>query len=114
MSETKTTTGKRKAPPARTPEEFEKRCINLAEQQAERLLEEGKAPTQVLLHYLKLGTSKAELERAKLEHETKLLSAKTEALESAKDVTKMMENVMDAIKGYGIQALKENVYDEEQ
>jgi hypothetical protein len=112
MSESKVSSGTRKVPPARSPEELEKRCINLAEQQAEAMLESGKAPTQVLLHYLKLGTSKAELERAKLEHETKLLGAKTEALESAKKTEEIMQEVIAVFKGYGGNTFKEEDYEE--
>lgn len=113
MSEAKVKTGKRKAPPARTPEEFEKRCINLAEQQAEEMLAEGKAPTQVLLHYLKLGTSKAELEKTKLEHETVLLSAKTDALKTTKETVEAYQELINVIKGYSGNVFKEEVYDEE-
>ena len=113
MAEKKVSGGTRKLPPAQSPEELEKRNIHLAEERAAKMLEEGTAPTSILLHYLKLGTSKAELEKAKLENETKLLTAKTEALESAKDVSKMMEDVMNCIKGYGITAFNENSYDEE-
>ncbi len=113
MADRKVTSEKRKTPPARTPEEFEKRCINLAEQQAEEMLAEGKAPTQVLLHYLKLGTSKAELEKEKLEHETKLLSAKTEALETTKETVEAYQELINVFKGYSGNVFKEEGYDEE-
>lgn len=112
MSEKKVESKQQKAPPARTPEELEKRCINLAEQQAERMLQDGNAPTQVLLHYLKLGTSKAELERAKLEHETKLLEAKTTAIKESEVTAKFMETVVEAIKGYGIKSFNEDEHEE--
>ena len=91
---------RRKVPPARTPEEMEKRCVLLAERQAEQMLESGNAPNSILLHYLKLGTSKAELEKAKLEHETKMLEAKTEALQSAKRSEELMQEAIKAFKGY--------------
>jgi len=108
----KVTSGKRKSPPARTPEEMEKRCIALAERQAEQMLEEGKAPQSVLLHYLKLGTSKAELEKTKLEHETKMLEAKTEALQSSKKTEELMQEAIAAFKGYAGQDDSEDDYEE--
>ena len=111
MSEKKVSNGRRKVPPARTPEELEKRCINLAERQAEQMLEAGNAPNQVLLHYLKLGTSKAELEKLKLEHETKMLEAKTEALQSSKRTEELMQEAIAAFKGYA-GASDEDSYEE--
>lgn len=100
MSERKVSEGRKKVPPARTPEELEKRCINLAISQAEKMLEEGTAPNSIVLHYLKLGTSESELKKEKLEHETKMLQAKTEALEAAVKYEQVAEEAMRAFKGY--------------
>lgn len=113
MTEEKAKKRSKKVPPARTPEELEKRCINLAEQQAEQMLLEGKAPNSILLHYLKLGTSKAELEKTKLEHETKLLEAKKDALESSKRTEELMQEAIKAFKGYAGQD-DEDEYEEIQ
>ena len=52
--------------PALTPEGQENRMISLAMDLAEKQLREGTASAQVQVHFLKLGTEKARLERTKL------------------------------------------------
>ena len=44
------------------PEQRTVQLVALAENEAERLLRSGKAPAQVICHYLKLGTKERELE----------------------------------------------------
>lgn len=92
---------KKKRRPALTPEARENQMISLAINLAERQLEEGTASSQVITHFLKLGTEKERLERSKIEHENELLKAKTEALHSAKHVEEMFEGFMDAMRQYG-------------
>ena len=70
--------------PALTPEARENQMIALAGNLAEKQLQEGTASSQVITHYLKLGSSKYQLENEKLREENKLLVAKTEALQSAR------------------------------
>ena len=48
--------------PAITPEARQKQMISLATDCAEDLMRSGKAPSQIIVHYLKLGTKQAELE----------------------------------------------------
>ena len=80
-------------------EEQENIMIGLAVKQAEKELREGKASAQVVLHYLKLGSTKERLEREKLEQETSLVKAKTKAYQSADELKEMYK---DAIKAMGI------------
>ena len=63
--------------PARTPEAQENYMINLAMKLVEKRLLEGTASSAETTHFLKLATSKNELEKTKLEEENKLLRAKT-------------------------------------
>lgn len=90
----------RKQRPAITPEARENQMIALAEQMAEKQLLEGTASAQVVVHYLKLGTTKARLENEKLRKENELLKAKTEALQSAKRVEELYENALSAMRSY--------------
>lgn len=46
--------------PAITPEARQKQMISLATDCAEDLMRSGKAPSQIIVHYLKLGTKQAE------------------------------------------------------
>ena len=61
---------------------------------------EGTASSQVITHYLKLGTTKERLEKEKLEEENKLLRARTDALQSAKRVEELYADAIDAMKLY--------------
>ena len=72
--------------PALTPESRENQLIALAVNLAEQQLRDGTASSQVITHYLKLGSTKADLEREKLKRENELLRAKTENLESTKHI----------------------------
>lgn len=86
--------------PALTPEARENQLISLAVDLAEKQLQEGTASSQVITHYLKLGTTKAELEKEKLAKENELLTAKTEALQSAKRMEEMYAEAIKAMATY--------------
>lgn len=84
---------------ASTQQGREAQMIALAIDLAEEQLRNGTASSQVITHYLKLGTEREKLERKKLEMETDKLKAQAEALRSAK---KMEELYEEAIKAFGI------------
>lgn len=87
--------------PAKTPEGRENQLINLAIDLAERQLQEGTASSQVITHFLKLGTERERLEREKLEQENLLISEKINALKSAERVEELYANAIAAMKSYG-------------
>lgn len=91
---------KPKLRPALTPESRELQLVSLAIDLAEQQLREGTASSQVITHYLKLGTTTARLEREKLERENKLLAAKAEAIESDKERAKLYEEAIEAMRRY--------------
>lgn len=91
---------KKRRPPARTPEEQEKRMISMAMDLAEKQLSEGTATSQVMTHFLKLGTSLAVLEKEKLEKENELLAAKAESLQSQKRVEELYAQAIKAMQIY--------------
>lgn len=78
----------------------EARMVDLAMSLAEKQLEEGTASSQVITHYLKLGTAKEKLEQEILEKEKELMEAKTEALKSAKRVEELYSNALAAMRDY--------------
>lgn len=86
--------------PSLTPESRESRMILQAMNLAEKQLMEGTASSQVITHFLKLGSEKERLEREKLEEENKLLRAKTESLQSAKRVEELYSDAIVAMKKY--------------
>ena len=78
----------------------ENQMISLAMDCAERQMMEGTASSQVITHFLKLGSGKERLEREKLEEENKLLRAKTKALEESAESKIMYEEVLRAMRDY--------------
>lgn len=91
---------KKKTRPALTAEGREKQMISLAIDCAEKQLREGTASSQVITHYLKLASTKNQLEMEKLKKENELLKAKTEAIKSAKSQEELYAKAIAAIRRY--------------
>lgn len=83
-----------------SPEARENQMISLAIDLAEQQLREGTASSQVITHYLKLGSTKERQEKEKLEEEVKLLKAKTKALETADQTSQLYAEAIKAFKSY--------------
>lgn len=90
----------RKVRPALTPEARENQMISLAVDLAEKQLLEGTASSQVITHYLKLGTVREQLERERLEKENALLVAKVDALQSQKRSEELFQEAIAAMRRY--------------
>lgn len=86
--------------PALTPEARENQLIYLATDLAEQQLREGTASSQVITHYLKLGTTKERIEKEILEKQKELITAKTEALQSAKKIEELYAEAISAMRKY--------------
>lgn len=93
--------------PALSPEARENQLISLAVDLAEKQLQEGTASSQVITHYLKLGSTKERIEKEILEKQKELISAKTEALQSAKRIEELYENAINAMRRYSGHATDE-------
>lgn len=102
MPKGKTSSSKptRKGRPALSPEARENQLISLAVDLAEQQLLDGTASSQVITHFLKLGTTRAELEKEKLKRENKVLEAKAKAIESSEEVKVLYENALKAMRNY--------------
>lgn len=90
----------KKIRPATTPEARENQLIALAVDLAEKQLMEGTASSQVITHYLKLGSTKEKIEKEILQEQKKLVQAKTENLQSAKRIEELYTKAIDAMKNY--------------
>ena len=86
--------------PALSPEARDNQMISLAVNLAEKQLMEGTASSQVITHYLKLGTTREKLEKEILEEQKKLYRAKTDQIESQKDLKALYENAVAALTRY--------------
>lgn len=83
------------------PEGRLQQMVALATNLAEKQLIEGTASSQVITHYLKLGTEQAKLERLLLEEQVKLAAAKTAQIEAAQYKDTMYEEALAAFRRYG-------------
>ena len=99
-SKEKTDNELRSMPPALTPEARENQLIYLATELAEKQLREGTASSQVITHYLKLGSSKERIEKEILEKQKELITAKTESLQSAKRMEELYSEAIAAMRRY--------------
>ena len=97
---TNSNNNKQKIRPALTPEARENQLIYLATELAEQQIRDGTASSQVLTHFLKLGSSKEKLEQEILSEQKQLLVAKTEALQSSKKIEELYANAINAMKNY--------------
>lgn len=95
-----------------SPENRENQLISLATDLAEQQLREGTASSQVITHFLKLGTTKAELEKEKLKKENAVLEAKAKAYQSGEEIKEMYENAIKAMKDYAGFGGNPDEYDE--
>lgn len=91
---------KRRGQPAVTEEGRENQLVSLAIDLAEKQLAEGKASSQVITHYLKLGSTREKLEQERLRRENKLLDSKVEEMESRKRVEELYGDALDAMRSY--------------
>lgn len=100
MDKTRGKSSGKKARPAISPEAREQQMISYAVDLAEQQLLDGTASSQVITHYLKQGTIKAQIELEKLRLENELIRAKTESLEREQKTEEMFKNAIEAMKKY--------------
>jgi len=86
--------------PALTPEADEQQLISLATDVAREQLLNGTASSQVLTHFLVLGSSKKRLESEIMELQKDLLVAKTEAIRSTKTIEELYSKAIQAMRVY--------------
>lgn len=90
----------KKQPPARTLEARENQMIALAFDQAEAELRNKTASSQVVTHYLKLGTLRAQYELESLKQQNLLMAAKTDQIKSTARSEEMFKEAIAAFKQY--------------
>lgn len=85
---------------ALSPDARENQLIAYATNLAEKQLIEGTASSQVIVHYLKLGSSKERLEKQLLEEQVRLAEAKTEVLQSTQKIEQLYAEAINAMRRY--------------
>lgn len=87
--------------PATTPEARERQLAAIAYDEAERQMRAGEASSQVITHFLKVGSAREQKEQRRLELEAELLERKAEAMDSAKRVEELYDEAIKAMRSYG-------------
>lgn len=90
----------RRRSPAKTPEERESILISKSLNLIEKQLDDGSISSTVLSIYAKAGTERDRLEKERLRNENDVLRKKLETMEAAIDVKHLMEDALNAFKGY--------------
>jgi hypothetical protein len=89
-----------KVRPAETEAGDEQQMIALAKDLAKKKFMDGSAGQSLIVHYLKLASETEQLTRMKLQEETRLLSAKTEALRNAASTDSLYKEALRAMRSY--------------
>ena len=91
---------KKEFAPAITPEGRENELISLAVDLAEQQLREGTASSQVISHFLKLGSEKGRIEKEILEKQKELIVAKTKAISDSERLDVLYSEAIKAMRSY--------------
>lgn len=86
--------------PASTAEGFENQIIAAANDLAYQQILDGTVSSQVLVHYLKLGSSRNQLEAEKIRKETALLESKKNLVDSSQRIEELYSDAIKAFRGY--------------
>ena len=92
--------GGRRRKPATSPElrelEISAAAYNLAEEQ----IQHGTASSQVITHFLKMGSTRERLEQQRIEHENELLQVKRQAIASQQRIEELYLDAIAAMRSY--------------
>lgn len=92
-----------------SPEAYENRLINKAYKAVEKRIDSGEATAAELVHFLRQGSIREQLELEKMKKENKLLEAKTESIASQKEVKELYTEAISAFRRYsGIPQIDED------
>lgn len=91
---------RKRRPPARSPEEWERRLSAKAYEVAEQQMEDGTASAQVITHFLKAGSSRELLEQERLRMEAKLAQAKVDQLAALEKREELFTEAIRAMRSY--------------
>lgn len=93
MNEHKTT-------PPLSDKDHEAKLISLTLQMAEQQLIDGTASSQVMTHFLRLGSIRSKVELEKLRLENNLLTEKIQSEKMGQQLKEMFQDVMESLRDY--------------
>lgn len=98
--------------PPLSPEAVEGQMISMAMDLARQQLQDGTASSQVITHFLKLGSMRERLETEILEKQRDLVAAKTEQLKSQKRVEELYAAALKAMRRYSGVDVEDEEYED--
>lgn len=97
-----------------SPEAYENKLINMAYKAVEKRIESGEATAAELVHFLRQGSIREQLELEKMKKENELLKAKTESIASQKEVKELYAEAISAFRKYsGIPTMDDEEVDDD-
>lgn len=81
-------------------ESLEIKMVSLALKQAQKQLEEGTASSQIITHFLRLGSLRAQAELEQLQLQNRLLEEKIQSEKIGQKILEMVDDVKRALKSY--------------
>ena len=100
MPKTTDSTKKRSSRAMMSPEAYENHLINKAYKAVEKRIDSGEATAAELVHFLRQGSIREQLELEKMKKENELLKAKTESIASQKEVKELYAEAISAFRRY--------------
>jgi hypothetical protein len=92
--------GRSRVRPATSPEVRENELASAAYDLAEDQIRSGTASSQVITHFLKMGSTRERIEQERIRHEVELMEVKKQQLEGQKRVEELYVNALEAMRGY--------------
>lgn len=86
--------------PARTSEARELQLADAAYDLAEEQIRGGTASSQVITHFLKMGSTRERLEQERMMHEIELMEVKKEQIENQAKIEDLFTAAIDAMRSY--------------
>lgn len=105
-----TSTSRRRA--AISPYEREMQLADAAYDLAEEQIGSGTASSQVLTHFLKMGSTRERLEQEKMRHEVELMEVKKEQLTQQARIEELYVGAIEAMRGYSGQSVDAEAIEE--
>lgn len=86
--------------PATTPEQRQNRLTAMAYDYAEAAMQNGTASSQIVTHFLKVGSIREQFELEKIRHENDLLDARVIGMATGKNIEELYGNAIEAMRSY--------------
>lgn len=99
-------------PRGRSRESREEQMIGYAEDLAEYQMRMGIASPSIIQHYLKLASTREELEKTRIEYQTMLFKAKADEIDQRREDARIALEAVEAMKRYSGNYGVEDVTDE--